>query len=336
MKATHGRAMRSRAAVLVLGASLVAAAASLTGALAAPKPATTAQPTITSGPSGLVSNATASFSFTGPSGATFRCSLDGATYAVCTSPTPSAGVSEGAHTFRVTAQVSGKAVSSPATRSWTVDSIAPLAPVITDGPDDPTNNHSVGFDYAVAESGASVECKLDDASFSSCSNNHAQYTAVEFGEHCFVVRAYDAAGNRSAASDAWCWTTVIDEFPISGSATGALFPGNQPVPMSLSIGNPYNFDLIITSVTVDVADPTMKDDAANDNCIGSENVEVVRHLDASTSPIVIPPRSTRTLTELDVAVSRWPAVRMINLADVNQDACKGTRFTFEFSGTATK
>ncbi len=93
--------------------------------------------TITSQPSALVPSlsTSASFAFTGdddrtPANAlTFRCTLDGAAAADCTSPAAVDNLGLGLHTFTVTATDATGNVSAPASASWTVIAVpAPPAP----------------------------------------------------------------------------------------------------------------------------------------------------------------------------------------------------------------
>jgi DNA-binding beta-propeller fold protein YncE len=77
---------------------------------------------ITSGPSGYAQSTNATFGFSsGDSSATFQCKLDGGSYAGCTSPTAFSSLSAGQHTFYVFAVDNLGNQSSPAHRSWTVD-----------------------------------------------------------------------------------------------------------------------------------------------------------------------------------------------------------------------
>lgn len=83
-------------------------------------------PTITS--SAPVSSSTShTFTFTGGSGATFKCSTDnGATYNTCSSPLALTSLSQGAKTFDVYEDNGG--VTGPVTHvDWNVDTVAPTA-----------------------------------------------------------------------------------------------------------------------------------------------------------------------------------------------------------------
>ncbi|MEW6637756.1 MAG: PD40 domain-containing protein [Actinomycetota bacterium] len=83
--------------------------------------------TITSGPPNITSATSASFSLLSTeTGSTFRCSLDGAPFAPCTSPKVYSGLANGSHTFRVRAtDAADNTDATPAARRWTVDTVRP-------------------------------------------------------------------------------------------------------------------------------------------------------------------------------------------------------------------
>jgi hypothetical protein len=82
---------------------------------------------VLSGPSGIVNSTSATFEFfANVPGATFECSLDGATFEPCTSPKAYQNLSAGDHAFEVRARNQNGADPTPARRSWTVNA-APTA-----------------------------------------------------------------------------------------------------------------------------------------------------------------------------------------------------------------
>jgi hypothetical protein len=98
-----------------------------------PPPADTTPPdtTITTGPVGTVTSASASFEFSATeTGSTFECQLDAGAFEACTSPTAYSGLAAGQHTFGVRAtDAAGNTDATPATRTWTVED-APTGGVV--------------------------------------------------------------------------------------------------------------------------------------------------------------------------------------------------------------
>ncbi len=93
---------------------------------AAPAPDTT----ITSGPSGTVTSTSASFTFTGTNSPTsFRCALDGGSFATCTSPKAYSGLAKGSHTFEVQGVNATGPDGTPAERIWTIASPNPFTDI---------------------------------------------------------------------------------------------------------------------------------------------------------------------------------------------------------------
>jgi hypothetical protein len=97
-----------------------------------------AAPTITSEPDNPTNQTSASFSFTGESGATFLCSLDNADYGPCTSPHSYNGLGGGSHIFSVEAQDAAGNTSPAGSYTWTVQTAAPPAPLI-----DPSSSRAI-------------------------------------------------------------------------------------------------------------------------------------------------------------------------------------------------
>ncbi len=112
--------------------------------------------------------------------------------------------------MRATDQV-GNVDASPATRNFTVDTVAPTT-TIDSGPSGLTNNASPSFGFSSNDGGASFECRLDTGAFGACSSPQA-YSGLADGAHSFEVRAKDAAGNTDASPASRAFTVdavVVD------------------------------------------------------------------------------------------------------------------------------
>jgi hypothetical protein len=72
------------------------------------------------------------------------------------------------------------------------------------GPSGRTKSRSATFAFGSGETGATFECRLDDALFAPCSSPQA--VRVKPGKHTFEARARDAAGNADATPASWSWT----------------------------------------------------------------------------------------------------------------------------------
>jgi hypothetical protein len=177
---------------------------------------------IDSGPFGIVSDATASFSFSSPdagAGATFACSVDGAGFGPCASPVPLTSLSEGSHEFRVrVTDATGNVDPTPAIRTWTVDTVAPTVS-ISAGPTGPTNDNTPQFAFTVGGSPTLVECRVDSQPYAACTS---PFTTVSLsdGAHDFDVRVTDAAGNRGADARAFLVDTIAPSATITSGPDG--------------------------------------------------------------------------------------------------------------------
>jgi Concanavalin A-like lectin/glucanases superfamily len=173
--------------------------------------------TIASGPSGVVTVASASISFSASEpDATFACSLDGAPFAACTSPFLAEGLAQGAHTFTVRAiDAAGHVDPSPATRAWSVDTVPPDV-MITGGPAaGGTSGPRVTFTFAAGD--GALSCSLDGGAFAACTSPAAW--SLPAGPHELVVRATDGAGNSATETRAW---TVACAAPDAAGAAALL------------------------------------------------------------------------------------------------------------------
>jgi hypothetical protein len=103
--------------------------------------------------------------------------------------------------------------TTPATRSFTVDTTAPDTS-IDSGPAGATNDSTPTFSFSADQPGSSFECRVDGGAWAACSSAHTTATLGD-GSHTFEVRATDPAGNS-------------DPTPASRTFTVATAVSNPP------------------------------------------------------------------------------------------------------------
>jgi hypothetical protein len=155
---------------------------------------------IDSGPTGAVAqpSPTYAFSSTDPT-ATFECRFDGAAFGPCSSPgSHTQTLTDGAHTFDVRALDHYANASQPASRSVTVDTVAPSVQ-IDSRPADITNDDTPTWAFSSSDPEAQFFCWVDDELPGPCTAL-GSYTGgfPSDGAHTFFVAAQDGAGNRGA------------------------------------------------------------------------------------------------------------------------------------------
>lgn len=167
----------------------------------------------------------------------FTCTVDG-TASSCTSPLNLSSLAEGEHTFAVVAYDDLGNNSVPATWTWTVDTVAPVA-TLTQKPPVRTTVQQAGFDFGADEANVGWQCTLDgvqlDPGLHDCVPGFLDAFTVSEGTHTFTVRAADSAGNWSApASHTWTVdrtgpVVVLAELPPEQSRfTTAAFTWTSP------------------------------------------------------------------------------------------------------------
>jgi large repetitive protein len=188
--------------------------------------------TIDSGPADPSSSPNASFSFSASEGGTtFSCSLDGGSFAPCSSPRGYTGLADGAHTFSVRAtDAAGNVEALPPSYGWTIDTVDPNT-AITIMPADPSNSSSATFEFAASEGGSSFRCELDGGGFSPCATP-LNYSGLADGSHTFRVRAVDGAGNIDPTPASYTW--LVDATAPGGGLTDPGSPLRGTVSLSAS------------------------------------------------------------------------------------------------------
>jgi hypothetical protein len=157
---------------------------------------TAPETSITAGPADgdTITTDQASFAFSADDAtAAFECKLDDGDFAACGSPYEISALSDGAHTVEVRAKdTSGNADTTPATRTFTVDTTAPET-TITKGPQPGSESGTQTFEFA-SEAGSTYTCSIDGAAAVGCQSPHT-LTGLAPGQHTIRVVATDAQGN---------------------------------------------------------------------------------------------------------------------------------------------
>ena len=162
-------------------------------------------PVITSSPTASSVARSATFTFTdGDPTATFECKLDNARWGTCSSPMVYAGpLSFANHTFRVRAR-NTDGTSGTTTFTWRI--VAVLPPTLTGQPLNPTTERSAAFAFTTLPATATFQCRLDGASWASCTSPKAYAGPLPYGSRTFRVRA--VSGSTTSAQTTYQWSVV--------------------------------------------------------------------------------------------------------------------------------
>lgn len=331
VRSTSGKGVARAVGVVVASVALVGVVVwtigNPLGAYGAPKPPAPPTPTLT-GPDRPVPT-TATFTFSLAGATAYQCSLDGAAYATCTSTKTYTDLSETTHTFRVTATNGTSSPSAAASKTWTIaDVTPPPKPTVTRAPVD--SSGIAKFTLSDTEANVSYLCAVVGVTLPATGTpctSPVQYKDLAPDDYCFRAWALDAAGNRSPHTEV-CWSNFEKKnFGIAGTTEAAFYPGKAQA-LDLVLTNPNNQPIKVLTVTVTVKSATTKS-----GCAGPDNLVVDKQF---TGTVIVPANTTKRLSEMTpVPVSQWPVLAMPDLADVNQDACKGATFSIDYTGTAS-
>ncbi len=192
------------------------------------------------------SSTSAEFTYEAPTATSYECKLDAAAFAACPADgIEYSGLAQGSHTFQVRGVNASGPDPTPASYTWTVDTVAPTTTIDTH-PVDPAPGRSSSFGFHASETGAKFECSLEPqgtaVSFSACASPKT-YSSLADADYVFAVRATDLAGNVEAEPTSFSWQvdnsladttppeTAIDSKPSdpSDSATASFaYSSNEP------------------------------------------------------------------------------------------------------------
>ena len=296
--------------------------------------APTVAPTITAGPSGLVNSASATFAFSGETGASFQCGLEStASPATCGNPVSYSGLAQGSHTFFVRQlDAAGNVGTVFASRSWTVDTLPPPAPVISTKPDDPNGDGIADFDWTDGESPVTYQCSSENRSFTACPSTpeHMAHYILDVsndGTHQFAVRAFDAAGNSSTTSYSWKVLHAVNVVVDGNAVGGSLYPGGPAREIALVLHNPNNFPVTINYINVTVK-------SSPPGCDGSAaSVDIQQSNVSGPNPVTVTVPANKDLALPSGSATR-PTIQLLD--NGNQDACKNGTITLNYLAKGTK
>jgi hypothetical protein len=148
----------------------------------------------------------------------YKCSLDGATPATCTSPKEFTGLSEGPHKFSVQGGT-GVSAPPPVEYDWTVD-LTPPTTVVTQKPPALSNSTTATFAFNSPDATATFRCSLNGAPPQACTSP-VTYTGLADATRTLLIQAVDPAGNVDTQAQPITWT--VDTTPPD---TVLANPGN--------------------------------------------------------------------------------------------------------------
>ena len=153
------------------------------------------------------------FTFSANETATFECAVDPAGFGPCNDDMRHmlVGLTDGTRTFRVRAtDTAGNVDPTPDVHTWTTDTSTPDT-VIDNGPTGSVASTSATFAFSSpdAGAGATFECSLDGAAFTTCAGGSIMYTSLSQTQHTFAVRVRDAGGNLDPSPATQMWTVDV-------------------------------------------------------------------------------------------------------------------------------
>lgn len=163
-------------------------------------------------------SSSAEFTYEAPTASSYECKLDAAVFSACPlgGPVEYTGLADGSHTFQVRGVNASGPDPTPASYTWTVDTVPPVATIDTH-PADPSPGATAQFTYhAPNETGSSFNCSLDGALPSTCPTSGMTYHGLTDGIHTFAVEATDGAGNQQLTPTEFSWTvdnSLLDTTP---------------------------------------------------------------------------------------------------------------------------
>ncbi|MBV4357603.1 MBG domain-containing protein [Pinibacter aurantiacus] len=212
--------------------------------------------TITSAPPALTNSTNASFSFTSSeTPSTFQAHRDAGAYITVTAPLTYTGLAAGTHTFYVMAKdAAGNTSVTPATYTWTIDDVAPTAPMVITPLNGGTSTTTTPSYTGTAEMNTTINVIVDGSSIGTTTAdasgnwNLVQPTALVSGAHNVQATATDAAGNTSVNSNTNTFTVSLLSISPSTIPAPAIASAYSQTLSASNGTTPYSFALTAGSL----------------------------------------------------------------------------------------
>ncbi|WP_182380270.1 hypothetical protein [Nocardioides sp. WS12] len=142
-------------------------------------------------------------------------------------------------------------------------------------------------------------------------------TNVVPGTYLITVAGKSLLSSATASAYLVVLPQTYPNFPVSGDPDRELAPGAPEAAIDMEITNPFDAAMTVSNIGVTIEGT---DTSSQPGGCAVDNFEILAYGGPAT--LVVPPNSTRTLSQLGVARADWPAIRMLNTS-ANQDMCKG-------------
>lgn len=214
-----------------------------------------------------------------------------------------------------------------------------------------TGQTSAKFAYIDARRGVSFQCSLDYARFSRCATTIRFPGPLHTGNHRFRVRAVGLVRHRRVLSPvaSYRWlvapqspapsltsvtsplsdttgstnATLSESLSISVGQVAGLYPGGVPREIPVTLANPNDHAIFVTSVAATAS-------GGPPGCDSAGNLSLTPSSASDLAPVVIQAHASVTLPAQGATA---PTIRLLNLP-VNQDACRSASFALNVTGGA--
>ncbi len=267
-------------------------------------------------------SSTGTFAFASPgnAGATFECAIDSGAFGPCSSPLTTGTLADGPHAFSVRAIVGGLTDPTPATFSWTIDTLAPAAPNLVTPANGSRSNNPRPAVSGTAEANAAVSVYVDGVLVGTTTADGSGAYSLTLtspladGAHVANTTARDAAGNVSPSSPFNLFT--VDTTPpaapvIVSPANGGTVGSATPVISGTAEANStvvVRVDgLVVGSATTDASGQWSLATTTPLAAGGHSVVASARDQVGNQGPDSAPSTFTVDLTQLDTTMVSGPA-----------------------------